>query len=101
MYSSVKIVILNLLFFIVWDLWHQGGSEHILDHVYKLSWNSVERKLSKWMEFLFSENVPNYGEEAKKGSLSDLKVFLNGILFHSFQMSSGNLCFCWCGTLLR
>lgn len=41
------------------------------------------------MEFLFSENVPNSGEEAKKGSLSKLKVFLNGILFHSFQMNSG------------
>lgn len=36
------------------------------------------------MEFLFSENVPNSGEEAKKGSLSKLKVFL-----HSFQMNSG------------
>jgi len=41
------------------------------------------------MKFLFSENIPNYGEKAKKESLSNLKVFLNGILFHSFQMNSG------------
>lgn len=32
-------------------------------------------------QFLFSENVTNNGEEGKKGSLSNLKLFLNGLRF--------------------
>lgn len=47
------------------------------------SWKVADRK-----ELTVSENVSNSGGEDKKESLSSLKVFLNGIFFHTFQMHS-------------
>lgn len=47
------------------------------------SWKAADRK-----ELIVSENVSNSGGEDKKESLSNLKVFLNGIFFHTFQMHS-------------
>ena len=44
------------------------------------SWKIADRK-----ELIVNENVSNSGGEDRKESLSNLKVFLNGIFFHTLN----------------